>query len=294
MKYEDPILVDNVNVSREPPVCTFLKLSIALVLILTITYFILSLTIYHLVKFIPREYEKKISDSFISMVLTKLDANNSESNKGNYVEKTKALQKIANKLVKSSNFDGEDNPFKDSQITVHYSSNESVNAFATLGGNIIINKGLISVMENENSLAMVIGHEIGHVAYRDAISSLGRIALTNIFISMFLEMDNLGITNTSISLLELNHSRDIEQLADEYALKLLNNTYQNSYGATRLFEIFSVIKPSKSKWIELTESHSLPVNRRSHILKIISENSYSQSKDAVLPLSAVLQTKNEE
>ena len=44
---------------------------------------------------------------------------------------------------------------KDMSITVHYSTDKTVNAMATLVGNIIIFQGLIDVLPNENALAMV-------------------------------------------------------------------------------------------------------------------------------------------
>jgi predicted Zn-dependent protease len=53
----------------------------------------------------------------------------------------------------------------------------SVNAFATMGGFIYLNKGLISSAENEAELASVVAHEIGHVAGRHAVKQMKDMAL---------------------------------------------------------------------------------------------------------------------
>ena len=58
-------------------------------------------------------------------------------------------------------------------IEMHYTDLDVPNAFATLGGHIIVTSGLYRRMPSENALAMVIGHEIGHVKARDPISAVG-------------------------------------------------------------------------------------------------------------------------
>ncbi len=48
----------------------------------------------------------------------------------------------------------------------------NINAFATMGGYVYINKGAIAAADNEAELASVIGHEIGHIAARHAIKQM--------------------------------------------------------------------------------------------------------------------------
>ncbi len=49
---------------------------------------------------------------------------------------------------------------------------DAVNAFATMGGYVYINTGLMKKAENEAELASVIGHEIGHIVGRHAIEQM--------------------------------------------------------------------------------------------------------------------------
>ena len=60
----------------------------------------------------------------------------------------------------------------DIPYTFQVVDNNSINAFATMGGYVYINKGAIAAADNEAELASVIGHEIGHIAARHAIKQM--------------------------------------------------------------------------------------------------------------------------
>ena len=49
---------------------------------------------------------------------------------------------------------------------VLYVPEPTVNAIAIPGDRIVIYEGLLSQMESENELAMILGHELGHFAHR--------------------------------------------------------------------------------------------------------------------------------
>ena len=59
-------------------------------------------------------------------------------------------------------------------------NSSAINAFATPGGYIYINKGLINVAENEGELAGVIAHEIGHANARHVASIIEKSQKLNI------------------------------------------------------------------------------------------------------------------
>jgi predicted Zn-dependent protease len=59
-------------------------------------------------------------------------------------------------------------------------NSSAINAFATPGGYIYVNKGLISVAENEGELAGVIAHEIGHANGRHVASIIEKSQKINI------------------------------------------------------------------------------------------------------------------
>jgi len=71
---------------------------------------------------------------------------------------------------------------KKAPFAFHFSivNSNAINAFATPGGYIYINKGLISVAENEGELAGVIAHEIGHANARHIASIIEKSQKLNI------------------------------------------------------------------------------------------------------------------
>jgi Zn-dependent protease with chaperone function len=48
-------------------------------------------------------------------------------------------------------------------------NDDTVNAYSTPGGYVLVTTGLLKLMDNEAQLAAVLGHEIGHVMYRHAV-----------------------------------------------------------------------------------------------------------------------------
>jgi len=58
--------------------------------------------------------------------------------------------------------------FKQTEFTFRVLDSPVVNAFALPGGYVYVTRGLLSHLNNEAQLAVVIGHEIGHVAGRHA------------------------------------------------------------------------------------------------------------------------------
>jgi beta-barrel assembly-enhancing protease len=60
----------------------------------------------------------------------------------------------------------------DIPYTFQIVDDDGINAFATMGGYVYVNKGLIATADNEAELASVIGHEIGHIAARHGIEHM--------------------------------------------------------------------------------------------------------------------------
>lgn len=54
---------------------------------------------------------------------------------------------------------------------------DQVNAFATMGGFVYINSGLLKIADNEAQVASVIGHEIGHITGKHAMKQMREAAI---------------------------------------------------------------------------------------------------------------------
>jgi len=58
-------------------------------------------------------------------------------------------------------------------------NNDSVNAFATMGGYVYLNTGLLKEADNEAELASVVAHEIAHIVARHSINQMREAAIAN-------------------------------------------------------------------------------------------------------------------
>ncbi|MFK7861714.1 MAG: M48 family metallopeptidase [Granulosicoccus sp.] len=143
------------------------------------------------------------------------------------------------------------------QITVHYNPQNVFNAFATVGGNLMFYQGLLEDMPDENTLAMVMAHEIAHVLHRDPVASLGGgvastlaiLALTGGF-----GPDLAGSVLGSAGVITgMQFSRGMEEASDESALAALNDMYGHVNGATALFGMFSGARDSTTNTPEALE-----------------------------------------
>lgn len=94
----------------------------------------------------------------------------------------------------------------------------SINAFATMGGFIYLNTGVIAAAENEAELASVIAHEISHIAARHSVKQMRQIAMSQGLMSAA-GMDQNRMVQLGVQLgVNLPHSREAEFEADQLGL----------------------------------------------------------------------------
>lgn len=124
----------------------------------------------------------------------------------------------------------------DMELTVHYVDDDTVNALATLGGNIVVFKGLINAVESEQGLAFVIAHEIAHIQHRHPIGAITRgLSLGLVTAMVFGQNDLSQLAGTSGNMALLSYSREQESEADAWALRALNRHYGHVGQADELF-----------------------------------------------------------
>lgn len=142
-----------------------------------------------------------------------------------------------------------------------YSPEPLPNAYAVPGGLVVLTRGLLESLQNEEvAIAFVLAHELGHFVGRDHLQRLGRqIGFGS---SMMLLTGGSGdaIIESVTGLLDLNYSRDEEMAADQFALQSLDAVYGDRKGAERLFEILEADSEVPT-WAYMFLSHPANVER---------------------------------
>ncbi len=137
------------------------------------------------------------------------------------------VDRIGQEVLRTSAYGEATTPAEIRNTPFHFQLLDSdvVNAFALPGGYIYVTRGLLSFLDNEAQLAVVLGHEAGHVLARHssqqaANAQLGQLGLLGAaVIGGVVGGGNVaqGILNyggTGVQLLFLSYSRDAEREAD--------------------------------------------------------------------------------
>ena len=106
----------------------------------------------------------------------------------------------------------------DLPYTFQVVEDDSVNAFATMGGYVYVNTGLIEKADNEAELASVIGHEIGHIEGRHSLEQMKDRAISQGILSAA-GLDRSQAVQIGVELaVNRNNSRSDELEADQFGL----------------------------------------------------------------------------
>jgi beta-barrel assembly-enhancing protease len=110
------------------------------------------------------------------------------------------------------------------KYTFQVVEDDAVNAFATMGGFVYINTGLLKIADNEAQLAGVMGHEIGHIAGRHGLQQMKQAALSQgLSTALGVNTDKLVQLGVQVAL-TLPNSRQDEYDADRQGLSMIVKT----------------------------------------------------------------------
>ena len=96
------------------------------------------------------------------------------------------------------------------------------NAFAHAGAKIYVTHSTLELVQNQEDLYLILGHELGHFLNRDHAAGLSRILVSS-FSQAFLPLALTDMMNLSFQVKELQLSQTQELKADAKALVLLQN-----------------------------------------------------------------------
>ena len=225
MDFTNPEIPEGINTSKQHPLKDFFILSIGVLGSIALFAFLLGLFAERLALHIPFSVEHELLESieFEDTVISNPEIQG-------------YLNNLTSQLLPYITLPEE--------ITVHvsYVDDSIENAFASLGGQILVYRGLIELLPNENALAMVIAHEIAHIQQRDPIVALGRGVVVGLFLTVIIGSSTDRFVGNVVSeagtLTVLGFNRKQEQRADEIALKAIAEHYGHVNGTDELFKAF--------------------------------------------------------
>lgn len=104
------------------------------------------------------------------------------------------------------------------RYTFQVVNGRDINAFATMGGFVYVNSGLIAAADNEAQLASVMAHEIGHIAARHSLQQMRQQAIAQ-GVAAAAGLDRNTMVNIGVELaLQRPNSRKDEFEADQEGL----------------------------------------------------------------------------
>lgn len=161
---------------------------------------------------------------------------------------------------------------------------KTINAFCTPGGYIYVYTGLIKMLENDASLAGVIGHEIAHAERRHSaqrmVQAYGAQTVLEIALGQNSNKTVELAANMFTGLALLKNSRSDESEADEYSFKYLQSTSWYP-GAISFF--FDKVKGQGGNAIEgLLSTHPQPQDRLDAVNKRVKDAKIPAPTEATL------------
>lgn len=242
MEYSNPQIPEGINVSDTNPLKELLVLTTGLVVLVLAVVLLFGLMADRLALLIPFEYEQQWVAPWLDTL-----------NQSDDPEIEQELQQLAERVAHAMALPD------DLEIKVHYRDEATVNAFATLGGHLVFYRGLLERMPSENSLAMVMAHEIAHVQHRHPLRSLGRGVVISLTLALLSNSSGHGLLEEVLGdtglLTVLTYSRVQERTADRTALHAVQQLYGHVNGAAELFLV-----------LQEQNHHQLPEFLRTHPL----------------------------
>lgn len=142
-----------------------------------------------------------------------------------------------------------------------------VNAFALPGGYIYLTREILAYMNSEAEMAGVLGHEIGHVTARHAVTQLSRqqlfglgLGVGSIVSPTFRQVSDFA--QVGLGLLSLKYSRDDERQSDELGIQYMARVSYDPRELSGFFRVFEGMQEKTGQAVpDWLSSHPAPPDR---------------------------------
>jgi predicted Zn-dependent protease len=154
-----------------------------------------------------------------------------------------------------------------------------LNAFALPGGFVYIYRGLLEKVD-EDELAAILAHEVGHIAAKHSVKQLQAALGYNVLLGAALVglgakdpglVESMaGLSNTVYTLLSRGYSREDEFFADKLAVKYTSGAGYDPQGMVRVLELLNKDAGPSGRVFEILSTHPRMVERIDRVKKEIA------------------------
>lgn len=153
------------------------------------------------------------------------------------------------------------------------SDSNTINAFALPGGQIFITYALFSKLENEDQLAGILGHEIGHVVARHSAARIEKQQLTQGIlngVAVGIDPNTAQGAAAIASIINMKYGREDELQSDDLGVRFMMKA---GYNAEEMIGVMEILKEAAgpNRVPEFQSTHPDPVNRIEKIKESIEK-----------------------
>lgn len=147
----------------------------------------------------------------------------------NRTSRDRRVEAIGNKIVR-----GLDR--RDFEYSFKVVDRDEVNAVSLPGGHVYVYRGLLrAVGDDEDALAGVIAHEVGHLTERHSVKQVEKAMGANLLLDLLTNEKSRTAGAIVANLLSLKFSRSDEYDADEVGVRLMSRAGYDPRGLARFF-----------------------------------------------------------
>ncbi len=205
---------------------------------------------------------KNMNDAQIADLGSKFDVELRK--KGNILDsgsEVELIRQIGSRLAPASSK-------PDMQFQFSVVDSAEINAFATVGGYVYINKGLISFVKNNDELAGAIAHEMGHNIAKHVLEKLAEISAADAALASLSGPELIAALPSKVGytvLLAPHLSRNAEFQADQLGFQ---NSWKAGYNACELVGFFSQMRKTYGDKSTIMSDHPSNTNRIEALLPL--------------------------
>lgn len=223
------IINDNDNVSKTNDFNEFFVVFGGFVSLLIAIFLILNLGSNIYIQNISPKQQVKLEN----MITQNIKAKYPIIEDAKYNSKILYLNKIKKQIIQ-----GDKNLQNRSRLDLHIIKNNELNAFVSVDGNLYFTTGLLDKISDNQQLAFVLAHELGHYSHRDNLKAFSR-QLSLITIASILSMAQNNTVNKTMkgigSFTDIKYSQKQELNADLYASNNIKKIYGTNIAGINFF-----------------------------------------------------------